>query len=160
MTTSPVVPAPRTVKTSLTPDRPTDPAPAGLPVTDPARVLGRVQAQGDVIVLPWPNQVDPHARTAALHAARPVPLTGVVLAVGAGGHAHTLLADGPAVRVASDPYGSDRSLAVVFVAPGSVAVLAHDEHADLHLAPGAYAVRRQRQASPRPDLTREMEALD
>ena len=157
--TTPGIPAQRSVKTPLTPNRPTVPAPAGLPVTDPVRVLGGVQAQGDLIVLPWPDHAA-HLLASYAVIARPLPACGVVLAVGAGGHAHTLLPDGPWVALAPDPLGSGRSLAVVFVSAASTAVLAHDEHADLYLAPGIYAIRRQRQASPRPDLSRELEALD
>jgi hypothetical protein len=137
---------------------PASPAPTPVvgPLADLAPVLPGMQAQGDVIALPVQCGPD---HPAYAHAVRRVPPAGVVLATGAGGHAHTLLADGLGVRVAPDEYGSDRSLGVVFVAPGSVAVLAHDEHADLHLAPGAYVVRRQRQASPYPAV-RDMAVSD
>jgi hypothetical protein len=149
MTVTTTIPAPRTapaVKDDLTPDA----AGSVLPLEDLAPVLSGPQAQGDLIVLPLPDQTAPRLRGQYAVAAKHVPAAGIVLAVGSGGHAHTLLPDGPWVRVTPDRHGSERSLAVLFVPPGSTAVLAHDEHADLHLAPGAYLIRRQRQASPHP----------
>jgi hypothetical protein len=39
------------------------------------------------------------------------------------------------------------TLGVLAVPPGAAALLAHDEHPDLHIGPGVYALRRQRAAA-------------
>lgn len=160
-----LIPTPRpaavpAVKPPLTPDPATDPQVARWPLPDPAPVHAGLQAQGDLLVIPWPPRTAAAHRAHALGSARPVRPAGIVLARGGGGHAHVLLAAGPDVRVAPDPYGTDRSLAVVLVPAGSTAVLAHDEHADLHLGPGVYAIRRQREANPYAATDTDQEVID
>lgn len=114
---------------------------------DPAVVhAGVPQAQGDVAVLPWPPRAAPAARAEAVGACVAVPRAGWPVLTGRGGHTHTLLADGPAVLAGADPYGVD--LAVLVVGCGSVAVLAHEDHPDLHVGEGVYTLRRQRRHTP------------
>jgi hypothetical protein len=101
------------------------------------------QAQGDVIVLPWLDFMSPHIR--ALHTATAVP-------VGRGGlvvhPTHVLVPEGAAVFWAWWP-GDGPTLGTLVVPDASVARLAHDEHADLRIGPGVYAVRRLRRAELR-----------
>jgi hypothetical protein len=102
------------------------------------------QAQGDVLVQPWPEYAAPTVRAAVLRTARQLPVTGRELTRGP--HPHTLIPDGPGVRVARDTVGA--ALTVLLVEPGSVAVLGHHEHADLRIGPGLYLLRRQRRYTP------------
>lgn len=96
-----------------------------------------VQRQGDVLVLP-----------ATRDAQTPVPAAGVPVVRGeSGGNTHLLLADGP-VRFDLDPTAADPSqlrLGALTVPEGSVAYLAHPEHAYTGIAPGCYEIRRQRE---------------
>jgi hypothetical protein len=62
------------------------------------------------------------------------------------GHTHTVLPDGPYVSLTSDDLGT--GLGVLVVACGSVAVLAHEQHPDLHIGEGVYLLRRQRRHTP------------
>lgn len=97
-----------------------------------------VQRQGDVIVIP-----------ATRDAQTPVPREGVPVVRGeAGGNTHLLLADGP-VRFDFDTQ-ADRDpmhlrLGALTVPEGSVAYLAHPEHAYAGIGSGTYEVRRQRE---------------
>ncbi len=102
------------------------------------------QAQGDLLVLPWPAGAAVAARAAALLDGQLVPTAGIELLRGAGGHTHTVLAATGAVAWAPAQPPGGQTLGVLVVPPGGVAVLAHEEHADLHIGPGVYAVRRQR----------------
>jgi hypothetical protein len=106
------------------------------------------QAQGDTAFLPWPAFLAPAARALAAATARPVGRAGTVLVpTGDGGGSHLLLTEaGPGVLLAPSP--TPGTLATVVVRPGAVARLAHDEHADLRIGPGVYAVRRQRRYTP------------
>jgi hypothetical protein len=124
-----------------------------LGLTDLARIHARVlQVQGDVLVLPWPTGVAPGLRAEAERTARPLPTTGRDLT--RNGHPHTLIPDGPGVRVARDSVGT--ALAVLIVDPGSAAVLGHHEHLDLHIGEGVYLLRRQRRYTmPEPDSRSE-----
>jgi hypothetical protein len=128
---------------------------AVLGLADPAQVhAGAPQAQGDVLVWPWPADQAPIGRDRAVRNARPVPATGRVVLAGRGGHTHTLLPDGPGVATAHDDIGA--ALTVLIVAAGSVAVLAHEEHPDLHIGEGVYLLRRQRRHTPeQPDTSTE-----
>jgi hypothetical protein len=103
-----------------------------------------VQAQGDVLVQPWPVHVAPAVRAAAVGGGALVPAGGVPVLVGAGGHAHTLYTD--PVPAASWTPGRPRAgtLGVLVVPAGGTAVLGHHEHPDLRVGPGVYALRRQR----------------
>lgn len=102
------------------------------------------QAQGDLLVLPWPADTAPTARTAALLDGTPVPAAGLSVLRGARGHEHHLLPATSGIAWApTRPFGG-LTLGVLTVPPGGLAVLAHDEHADLHIGPGVYAIRRQR----------------
>lgn len=96
-----------------------------------------MQRQGDVLVIPTPT--GPEATT-------PVPAAGVPVVRGeSGGHTHLLLASGD-VRCDTRPASTrDLTLAVVTVAEGGTAWLAHPEHAYSGLGPGTYALSRQRE---------------
>lgn len=158
----PVLPAPvapRTPVADVVPTRTeqtdlTDLA-ALLGLADPAQVHGGVpQAQGDVLAWPWSPQEAPTGRARAVRNALPVPRAGRVVLRGRQGHTHTLLPDGPGVTVAPDDLGT--ALAVLVVQAGSVAVLAHEQHPDLHIGEGVYLLRRQRRHTPEePEVSSE-----
>ena len=85
----------------------------------------------------------PHPKPATT----PVPAAGVPVVRGeAGGNTHAIVADGPGVccdtRQAST---TDLTLATLTVPEGSVAYLAHPEHAYTGIGPGTYTLRRQRE---------------
>jgi hypothetical protein len=93
-----------------------------------------LQAQGDVIVVP-------HTGAAAVDL---VPQHGIAVVRGeTGGNTHLLLADGPVFY--TDNLDTELTLGVVTVPAGSVAYLAHPEHAYSGIAPGTYELRRQRE---------------
>jgi hypothetical protein len=124
----------------------TRPLPAALVLhaLDPDPGVSRgPQAQGDVIVLPWPPFMAPHVR--ALHTATTTPIgrRGVIVHP-----SHTLLPEAAPVFWSWWP-GDGPTLGTLVVPDGSVARLAHGEHADLRIGPGVYAVRRQRRAAAR-----------
>ena len=97
-------------------------------------VLSGLQFQGDVAVIP---PVGPVAST-------PVPAAGLPVVRGeAGGNTHTLLGEGPVMFDAARPGGQE--LGLLTVPEGSVAYLAHPEHAYTGIAAGSYVVRRQRE---------------
>jgi hypothetical protein len=104
----------------------------------------RAQVQGDVLALPWPTGDAPTVLASAQRTAHPIPRHGLSLTRGR--HPHTLVPDGPGVRVAPDSVGT--ALSILFVDPGSVAVLGHHEHADLRIGEGVYLLRRQRRYTP------------
>ena len=98
-----------------------------------------LQRQGDVIVVPVIGNAKP--------ASTPVPAAGVPVVRGeAGGNTHAIVADGPGVccdtRQAST---TSLTLATLTVPDGSVAYLAHPEHAYTGIGPGTYTLRRQRE---------------
>lgn len=98
-----------------------------------------LQRQGDVIVVPVIGNAKP--------ASTPVPAAGVPVVRGeAGGNTHAIVADGPGVccdtRQAST---TNLTLATLTVPDGSVAYLAHPEHAYTGIGPGTYTLRRQRE---------------
>jgi hypothetical protein len=127
------VPAPR---------RPADvacPTATSLALVDPDPVASAgPQAQGDVIVLPWPDFMSPHVRYLHTASAAPVGRAGLVLA-----DPHVLLAEGGRVFWSWWP-DSGPTLGTLVVPDGTIGRLAHDEHADLRIGPGVYTVRRQR----------------
>lgn len=116
---------------------------AAIPVT------GRLQAQGDLIVIPcitfgWlDGRVDlwPNARW------RSVPADGIeLLRSAAGGNPHTLVADPGACQwttEVADPTG----LGLGVLTATGVAYLLHPEHGGAGIAPGTYLVRRQREGT-------------
>lgn len=105
-------------------------------------VLSGPQAQGDLIILPWPQTTSPTRRAKETMAAKLV--TGpIVVQTGQGGHDHTL---SPAPGVAWHGYqAGSQTLGVLTVADGAVAVLGHIEHGDTYIGPGVYVIRRQRE---------------
>jgi hypothetical protein len=130
-------PAPVPVRVPA-PTRPTADLPVPIVVDpDPAPSAGP-QAQGDVIVLPWPDFMDPHVRYLHTASAAPVGRSGLVLA-----DPHTLIAETGGVFWSWWP-DSGPTLGTLVVPDGTVGRLAHDDHADLRIAPGVYTVRRQR----------------
>ena len=113
---------------------------------------GCAQVQGDVLVLPWPAGEAPTVLAQAVRTARPISRHG--WAATRGRHPHTLVPDGPGVRVAHDGVGT--ALAVLIVDAGSVAVLGHHEHADLRIGEGVHLLRRQRRYTPeQPEIVTE-----
>lgn len=116
---------------------------AAIPVTS------RLQAQGDLIVIPcitfgWlDGRVDlwPNARW------RSVPADGIeLLRSAAGGNPHTLVADPGACQwttEVADPTG----LGLGVLTATGVAYLLHPEHGGAGIAPGTYLVRRQREGT-------------
>ncbi len=100
-------------------------------------IIGGLQAQGDVMVVP--------AALTLPTATVLVPTAGIAVVKGeSGGNTHLLLADGP-VFFESIRGRSELTLGVVTVPVGSIAYLAHPEHAYAGLAPGSYELRRQRE---------------
>ena len=98
------------------------------------------QAQGDVIVLPWDRWMSPHIRHRHVRAAGVLPRAGVWLL-----GSHLLLSEIGAHPVRWLPErGTRPGLGTLVVPEGTVARLAHDEHADLRIGPGVYVIRRQR----------------
>src|SRR6266851_5628570 len=102
-------------------------------------VLTGLQAQGDVMVVPRP---------ALAEAVAAVPQDGVVVVKGEfGGHTHTLLGEGE-VSFDRAPEGDGDTgldLGTLTVAEGSVAYLAHPEHAYSGIGPGTYVLRGRRE---------------
>jgi len=96
-----------------------------------------LQRQGDVLIVP----------TLALWAATtPVPAAGVPVVRGeAGGNTHAIVADGPVFCDTRQASTTDLTLATLTVPDGSVAYLAHPEHAYTGIGPGTYTLRRQRE---------------
>ena len=107
-------------------------------------VVDGLQAQGDLIVVPYDVLA---GRVEVFSAARwtPVPPEGVELLRGvAGGHAHTLVADPGTCRWTAMVTDPDRLTLGVFEAT-EVVYLIHAEHGATGSAPGRYVVRRQRE---------------
>ena len=116
----------------------------------------RLQAQGDVLVLPWPADTDPLRRLGVIASARPLPPEGVHLANGS----HQLQAADPKVLWAPEPPTSTLTMGTLVVPDGCRAVLGHGTHEDLHIGPGVYLLRRQREATapdPEPQAVRRPE---
>lgn len=116
-------------------------------------ILGGLQAQGDVIVIPW---------AVIAGGGRPVltpqtsVLTGGIAVVRGenGGNTHLLLAQGD-VRWGLMEAGVGLGLGVLLVAPGATAYLAHPEHGYIGIAPGMYEIRRQREQADQIRLMRD-----
>ena len=107
-------------------------------------VLSGLQAQGDVAVIPASAP-----RAVVVEDKHLVPQAGVAVVRGEnGGHTHLLLAAGPCYWAPSDAAGvdpSDLDLGTLTVPGGSVAYLAHPEHAYAGIGAGTYTLRRQRE---------------
>jgi hypothetical protein len=99
--------------------------------------LTGMQRQGDVLVVPTPD---------GNPATTPVPAAGVPVVRGeAGGNTHTVVADGPVYCDTRQADARNLTLAVLTVAEGATAYLAHPEHAYAGIGPGTYTLRRQRE---------------
>jgi hypothetical protein len=122
--------------------------PALVGLVEPAPVAG-MQAQGDLVVLPWPSDTDPRGRGAWVRAARQLPRSSWVRLLGS----HLVFTEsGPPIWWVPARRTSRATLCVVVVPDGAVCRIGHDEHADLRLAPGVYVLRRQRiHTSPHTD---------
>jgi hypothetical protein len=113
---------------------------AAIPVT------GRLQAQGDLIVIPFAwldGQVEfwPGARW------QPVPAAGLVLLrSAAGSNPHTLVAD-PGRCEWTTGVADRTGLGLGALTTAGVAYLLHPEHGGAGIAPGTYLVRRQREGT-------------
>jgi hypothetical protein len=103
-------------------------------------------AQGDVLVLPWPDRLAQAARAAAVAAGEEIPPAGRTVLVGTT-HAHTLHTspDPAATWTPTRPRGL--TLGVLAVPPEGLAVLGHPDHGDIHIGPGVWVLRRQRTAT-------------
>jgi hypothetical protein len=111
-----------------------------LPVAAP----GRPCAQGDVTIVAWPD-----LRRSAKDATTPIPADGVTIAVGNGGHHHTLYGAGffDARRDDEMVYGT------LTVPDDGMVLLLHtdpsrrlsDEHGAVQVAAGTYRIGGQRE---------------
>lgn len=117
---------------------------------DPVPVTDQAQAQGDLIVAPWPANVAPAQRARDAAQAKPVVKPEIVVR-GNGGNEHTLVDPGNAgVAWFAYPEGS-QTVGVVVVPEGAVACMDHREHGRLAIGPGVFVIRRQREQA---DATR------
>lgn len=111
-----------------------------------------LQAQGDLLVVPLAElagQVSVPA-TARWHE---VPPDGIeLLRGGAGGNAHTLVAD-PGTCVWTGTVTDPTGLAIGMFEAMAPAYLLHREHGGTGIAPGSYVVRRQREQAPAVPVT-------
>lgn len=99
-------------------------------------VLGGVQRQGDVIVIP--------AKVAAKTAVQKVGTP--VVRGESGGNTHAIYAaDGPVYCDTQTGSARDLRVALLSVPEGSTAYLGHPEHGYMGIAPGNYEIRRQRE---------------
>lgn len=111
----------------------------------PTVVTDAPQAQGDLIILPWPADLSPQRRAADIAVAKPVGVDGVSVVRGQGGNVH-LLVDPDRAGVLWAPYPDGaQSVGVVVVPDGAVAYLDHAEHGRNAIGGGVYVVRRQRE---------------
>jgi hypothetical protein len=117
-------------------------------------VTGGIQAQGDLLVIPFALLVT-DARGSAWRnvsiadSARwhQVPAGGIeVLSAGTGGNPHTLVADPGTCRWTTGVHDPEQ-LALGALSTTGVAYLIHPEHGGSGIAPGTYVIRRQRERS-------------
>ena len=120
-------------------------------------VVDGLQAQGDLIVVPFPVAGRAVSLPASPARWRPVPATGVELLRGAaGGNAHTLVADPGTCVWTNDVYDAEMLALGAFRAT-DVVYLLHPEHGGSGVAPGTYIVRRQRESwAPMPERRRRL----
>ncbi|MBF6368380.1 hypothetical protein IU469_22040 [Nocardia puris] len=98
--------------------------------------ISRAAAQGDVLIL----------RVTTQPAITPMPRTVVVVASEASSNTHTLHPSGDCYfdpHTATSP--GDVLLGRLTVPDGSSALLSHQEHGGIEIAPGTYEVKRQRE---------------
>lgn len=111
---------------------------------NPVPVTDLPQAQGDLIVAPWPSDASPRRRAEDIAKAKAVVRPEVVVR-GNGGNEHTLV-DPNNAGVAWFAYpGESQTVGVVVVPDNAVACLDHREHGRLAIGPGVFIVRRQRE---------------
>lgn len=112
----------------------------------PPVVAGVPQAQGDLLVIPWPADVAVQERSQAVAVAAPVPAAGVPVVRGEnGGNTHLLLdPDRAGVAWAPNADGG-QTLGTLVVPSDAVAYLDHPEHGRNVTGPGVYVIRRQRE---------------
>ena len=109
-------------------------------------VVDGLQAQGDLIVIPFAFVAD-RVRVEAYLAWTDVPAAGVeLLRSAAGGNPHTLVADPGTCRWTTS-VRDGTGLALGVITTNVVAYLIHPEHGATGIAPGPYLVRRQREHS-------------
>ncbi|GII01706.1 hypothetical protein [Planobispora takensis] len=107
-------------------------------------VVDGLQAQGDLIVIPL-SVLGLSVRPRPWARWTEVPPQGVELLRGeAGGNPHTLVADPGTCRWTTEVMDAE-GLAIGLFETSAVAYLLHPEHGATGCAPGAYAVRRQRE---------------
>jgi hypothetical protein len=107
-----------------------------------APTLTAPQAQGDLMILPWPTTTAPGWRQREAGYAMPLPTAGV--AVLASHHVIPLTTTAQAVPALAPGRGSGQTLGTLFVPDGCSVLISHDEHEDLRVGPGVYVLRRQR----------------
>lgn len=111
----------------------------------PVTVTGRAQAQGDLLVWPWPASQAPAERARAVAGTAVVPAGRVVDVLDG---RHVLMADGPRVTWGGQVSASGLTLGTLVVGAASVALLCHPEHTDLRIGgPGVYVIRREHEAT-------------
>jgi hypothetical protein len=105
------------------------------------------QAQGDLLVAPL-SEVAGQVTVRARATWDEVPPDGVeLLRGGAGGNAHTLVAD-PGTCLWTTDVNDTTGLALGVFEALAPAYLLHREHGGTGVAPGCYVVRRQREQAP------------
>lgn len=102
-------------------------------------VLGGLQAQGDLLIVPLADAAPVSRRPAA-----EVPAAGIAVIEPVGsGHEHRLFAGSPGTATFGFAAAGGQDIGVLeCTAP---AFVAHPEHAYTGVAPGAYVLRRQRE---------------
>lgn len=109
---------------------------------DPTPVSDVPQAQGDLLVIPWPATTASRQRAAEVSAATTV-LSPEAVVRGQGGNVHTLVdPDGCGVRW----HPTDgQTVGTVIVPEGGRACLDHLEHGRIAIGAGVFVIRRQRE---------------
>jgi len=103
-------------------------------------VVDGLQAQGDLIVVPFSMTQDP----GNIDFGDPVPPQGVHLVQGADGrNPHVLVADPGTCRW--HEYNDGTSLSIAYVDNTAPVYLLHPEHGGTGIAPGRWVIRRQRE---------------
>lgn len=110
---------------------------------DPTPTTGRPEAQGDILLIPWPDTTAPNTRHADTTAAQPVT-SPITLVQGRGGNAHLLL-DPDRCGIAWHPYPDGQTIGVIVVPDGGRACVDHAEHGRTAIGPGVWVARRQRE---------------